>query len=505
MSMRTASLLGVLQKDDGTSLYQHLCETLSRLHETDDPLAAFELLSKYVRDGRFPGVRPADFDVQEQDPLAEKREAYGAKTRALEVVQEGMRIGDVADFWEQSRMLRLAGLGFSDAESYALSLSIRKLALSRPDAKSVRFWGKVLGTERDYYIVELQLQGEDQHNRRQGDDKIFDEIEDNYTEPRGVGANAFVYMACNELTEGWVQLPPAEPAKICRSREINRFLSGRLDAQVWSHPAFPWPEVDLLRSMIARITHSTMLSPDGYFAPGPEEAPNDLIVAKEFNMPEDTTAQASWVHCRPYLGANGRISYPDTQSEKLADEKYEALKARLDQQKEKDFFPESLVLGSIEAEAQTMADIEEARGLPEGTAAPADQWIIRKMGDMGSYDFADKGAKSYAVTVVASVRYPGAHTVSQGNNFCNIYVGNMVKKQRAFLPQGIGERSVLAVADASWWKRSKACNFELAPCPIMDEPDETKELIVQEDQEGDATPEALEGEESEGDEPAPGS
>jgi radial spoke head protein 4A len=441
--------------------------------------------------------------VRKVDPLAAQRENHGAKTKALEA-SSTQRIGDVADYWEQSRMLRLAGLGFSDQENYALSLSIRKLAASRADCKSARFWGKILGTEQDYYVVELSLEGQDQHNRAKGDDKIFDEIEDSYVEPRGTGANQFVYMVCNDLTEQWVQLPSAVPTKIVRSRQINRLLTGRLDAPVWSHPAFPWPEVDLLRSMIARITHSTMLSPEGFFAPGPEGQENELLENKEFAMPEDPAAPEAWVHCRPYLGLNGRISYPDTGNEKLADDKYEALRAALDKAKEKDFFPEAPILGGIAAEEQTLTDMNEARGLPEQTPAPNKQWFIRKTGDLGQYDLGEKGVKSYAVTVVSSERYPGAFVVSQGSKFCNVYIGNMVKKQRAFLPQGVSDRSDIAPADATRFNRSKGCNFELAPGVIQDEPDETKELITQEDQEGEDQLGA-EGEDGEEDEePGPG-
>merc|ERR1712205_227788 len=114
----------------------------------------------------------------------------------------------------------------------------------------------------------------------------------------------------------------------------------------------------------------------------------------------------------------------------------------------------------------------------------ADPWLLvvkeegstfKVFGDTSTYAFPDPvGPKSYAVTVVESLRFPGAYSVAQGDSFANIYVGYGVKKQRAFLPL-----------------------IEMAPGPIMDEPKDMPELIK--DDEQDMVDDAEEPEEPEDD------
>ena len=122
---------------------------------------------------------------------------------------------------------------------------------------------------------------------------------------------------------------------------------------------------------------------------------------------------------------------------------------------------------------------------PKWKAKLKDPWLLvvkddaptfKVFGDTSTYNFADI-PKSYAVTVVESLRFPGAYTVAQGDNFANIYVGYGVKKQRAFLPL-----------------------IEMAPSTIMDEPKDHPELIKDDDQDmvDDAEAEEEEGEEDGG-------
>merc|ERR1719387_2028869 len=266
--------LGVLHKEDsGGSLYAHLCEVLGRLHEAEDPLASFELLSKYVRDVANPPVKGADLTVAETASQASARSAWIAKLGSL-TAQTEVSLGDVKDFWTDSRMMRIAGLGFSDYESYALSLSIRKLATETKGVSSARFWGKILGTKNDYFIAELEFVGKDAFVKT----NLLAELSDylpslqEYVEPRGVGVNKYVYFCTTSVNGEWIQLPNAVPSQIKASRAINKFFTGDLSTPIWSHPPFPWTEKELLRSMIARITHSTMLAPAGYFE---EKAPDE--------------------------------------------------------------------------------------------------------------------------------------------------------------------------------------------------------------------------------------
>jgi hypothetical protein len=58
----------------------------------------------------------------------------------------------VSDFLEDSQVLQWAGIGFGKQEVYRLQKSLKKLAASV--GVPLRFFGKIRGTEQDYYIVE---------------------------------------------------------------------------------------------------------------------------------------------------------------------------------------------------------------------------------------------------------------------------------------------------------------------------------------------------------------
>ena len=53
-------------------------------------------------------------------------------------------------------MLEWAGVGFGEEKVLMLSKSIRRLAVLS-GAESLRFWGKIFGKEKDYWIVEGSL------------------------------------------------------------------------------------------------------------------------------------------------------------------------------------------------------------------------------------------------------------------------------------------------------------------------------------------------------------
>lgn len=501
--------LGVLHKEDsGGSLYAHLCEVLGRLHEAEDPLASFELLSKYVRDVANPPVKGADLTVAETASQASARSAWIAKLGSLSAQTE-VSLGDVKDFWTESRMMRIAGLGFSDYESYALSLSIRKLATETKGVTSSRFWGKILGIKNDYFIAELELTGKDAAAKTNPLAELSDYLPglEEYVEPRGVGANKYVYFCTTSVNGEWVMLPNAVPSQIKASREINKLFTGELSTPIWSHPPFPWTEKELLRSMIARITHSTCLAPMGYYEEKVDEnaeegAPAEIARGawEGFGATAPNTP-GSWAHARPYLRDNGRCSFatPPEEGEEGVSPETKAAIDKLTADKEAD----ANEAGGGEPEKpwyfQTLeAEIDWCKGKfddlgkalaenPKWKAKLKDPWLLvvkedaptfKVFGDTSTYNFADPiGPKSYAVTVVESLRFPGAYTVAQGDNFANIYVGYGVKKQRAFLPL-----------------------IEMAPSTIMDEPKDHPELIKDDDQDmvDDAEAEEEEGEEDGG-------
>ena len=66
-------------------------------------------------------------------------------------------------------------------------------------ASQLRFWGKIYGTYKDYWVVEGIL------------DAAEEDSADTTMEKRGEGVNKFVYWVTDNLLEDWVQLPDIKP------------------------------------------------------------------------------------------------------------------------------------------------------------------------------------------------------------------------------------------------------------------------------------------------------
>jgi len=67
-------------------------------------------------------------------------------------------------------------------------------------AGNVRFFGKIHGTEQDYYVAEGTLEGGDEEGEKPAD-----------FEARGSGVNKFVYWVTNNVFATWTRLPDLLP------------------------------------------------------------------------------------------------------------------------------------------------------------------------------------------------------------------------------------------------------------------------------------------------------
>jgi radial spoke head protein 4A len=56
------------------------------------------------------------------------------------------------NFAEEAEMLEWAGVCFGEEDTYRLGKSIKRLAVMS-GAERMRFAGKILGTEKDYWVV----------------------------------------------------------------------------------------------------------------------------------------------------------------------------------------------------------------------------------------------------------------------------------------------------------------------------------------------------------------
>ena len=143
-------------------------------------------------------------------------------------------------------------------------------------AASLRFWGKIKGTQADYYVAEAVLAG----GEAEGGQEEAETQEPG--EPRGVGVNQFAYFVANSPLAEWVALPDLKPRHINNARRIKQMLTGNLNSKIYTNPFFFETEKFYLRAQIARISLSTTLCPKGLFRTV-EESVRDI----EDNTPEE--------------------------------------------------------------------------------------------------------------------------------------------------------------------------------------------------------------------------
>jgi len=79
-------------------------------------------------------------------------------------------------------------------------------------------------------------------------------------------------------------------------------FTGNLNATINSYPPFPGKEKHLLKTQIARITHSTVISPRGLYKTNDENA-KIIEFEEEFKLPEFAELQnlENWVHLYPHI------------------------------------------------------------------------------------------------------------------------------------------------------------------------------------------------------------
>jgi len=342
-------------------------------------------------------------------------------------------------------------------------MSLRKLATDCPSIENLRLWGKILGTTGDYYVAEGLLQFTPS---APADGPIMPGSPEDDVEPRGTGANTFTYWVSAGGSSPWIRLQAARGSHIASSRRIKKMLTGDLSSAVNTMPWFSGSEKHLLRSQIARISATCKLAVAGYLEANENEDTGfkSLKPVEEFEFPghDDLKTEAGWVHASPYLLASGKSTWPDL--EPLTDLVSEEVMKGLQEQQEAE--PAKEWLEGI------AADLEELK--PDG-AETSPAWSIRVYGDQGLYNVAD-ATKSYRVTAVRSLVWPGAVTVAQGSKFANLYVGNGLKAGTLVPPS----------KDSGLPLRGTAPFFPLVPDDIMDEPADVEEQEEPNPQQDDA-------------------
>jgi len=391
---------------------EHLGRVIDRV-VTEKPIDAYgfvEVLSRLVKES----AAPKDAPVATQEEITSRAD-YSNKVMVLNKVptdgepgaEDGAAIPVCAipDFMEEAELISWAGVGFGDVESYKITCSLRNMAAKvGNDAgfSKVRIWGKIQGSEKDYYVAEAQLEG--------GGDVPEDEPD---MEAPGSGVNSYAYYVTNDLSEDWTKLPDLKPREIVAVRQIKKLVTGNLNAKVTTVPYFPGGEAVLLRAQIARISADTTLCLNGFLVQEDPEDENSAI--KEADDPPfvplpmaDLAKSESWTHCAPHVLKNGRTTHAEVPEEEEDNPEQIRMVKRMKAEQEAD--PKRKVLRGLQSD-----------GL---------QWNIKQVGDDGVYKNALPGPegtvlkpKSYGVTVVRSLTWPGAVCVARGAQFTNLYVG----------------------------------------------------------------------------------
>eukprot|EP01112_Ceratiomyxa_fruticulosa_P018342 TRINITY_DN5842_c0_g1_i1.p1 TRINITY_DN5842_c0_g1~~TRINITY_DN5842_c0_g1_i1.p1 ORF type:complete len:551 (-),score=159.63 TRINITY_DN5842_c0_g1_i1:322-1821(-) len=412
--------LSFLQKADktGTSLYDHLADVLLKVleHKPDNALNNFENLSFEVKHSKSTTPNaPTNKQVPQQDNTQNKQIISLFKTSHQAVSEsefpeddELPNDGEFPDLLEEANILEWAGVGIGKEETYRIMLSM-KFLLEKNPLKSVRLFGKILGTKRDYYVCEAQYKdGEGELDEQEEAENVnAAKKEASIPSEEFVGTNKHTYWVCNKPGDEWVKLPNVTPAQISTARKISKFFTGDLDANVISYPPFPGKEASLLRAQLARITAATSISPKGFYGFEEEDDVQDdsnLILADPEYQSLSTQLllePSNWVHHAEHILPQGRCTY------------FRVRRRNEDGEEEEG--------GEEGEEGEEDYDEEEERGPRLLTEITED----KPLGKVSSWSarLSTTHSRKFAYAYVRSNRWPGAYAISYGNKYANIYVG----------------------------------------------------------------------------------
>lgn len=99
----------------------------------------------------------------------------------------------------------------------------------------MRFWGKIIGSQKDYFIAEGVNEGAEEG-------ELAPDVE-----PRGSGVNKFQYWVTNSIDGDWTELPLITPEQIRTSRNLKYLFTGDLQKQIITNPYFNGKEAHLLK------------------------------------------------------------------------------------------------------------------------------------------------------------------------------------------------------------------------------------------------------------------
>ncbi|XP_043849837.1 radial spoke head protein 6 homolog A [Dromiciops gliroides] len=430
------------------SLYEHLVNLLTKIlnERPEDPLAILESLNRTVQQEWFHKKLDTLRDDPEMQPtyeMAEKQKILflrGAGEGEQEMEEEVTEI-PVPNIIESGFYFEQAGVGLNSDETFRIFLSLKQLVEQQP-IQTCRFWGKILGLERNYLVAEVEfregeeeeeeeeaeelvegagegVEGRGEEEGEEDEEKEVDEPPKSTWKPPPVipredsrtGANKYLYFVCNEPGRTWTKLPHVTPAQIVNARKIKKFFSGHLERPIVSYPPFPGTEANYLRAQIARISAGTQISPLGFYQFGEEEGDEEEEGGAGRDSYEENPdfegipvgelvdSLANWVHHTQHILPQGRCTWvnPNQKSEEEEELGEEEEKADEPEEVEQEIGPPLLTPLSEDAEILQLAP-----------------WTARLSCNL---------CPQYSVAVMRSNLWPGAYAYATGRKFENIYIG----------------------------------------------------------------------------------
>lgn len=95
----------------------------------------------------------------------------------------------------------------------------------------LRFFGKIRGTDNDYYIAEGEGGGCEEGGEEGGE--VAPDVE-----ATGTGVNKFSYWVSHSSLGAWTKLPDISPADVGAGRAIKILFTGDLDRQIYADPYY---------------------------------------------------------------------------------------------------------------------------------------------------------------------------------------------------------------------------------------------------------------------------
>ena len=332
------------------------------------------------------------------------------------------------DYYTLFNKISWSGVGLDEKTSFILTNSIRNLS-AKLQAGFLKFFGKIYGMEKDYYIVQASDYDSPEENK-EGEEKEKDPKMENRKED---GVNQYAYFVTNDLTGDWVELPDVTPDQIIGSRLIRYTFTGDLERNIYTNPYFNGQEKHYLRCQISRIYHGTKLVPsiNHYNIEDPEN-PFKAFVLNEKPRPfkhEDLINLKTWIHYPPSILKQGRVSHFIEAPEDADPEEFKKKQMELDpfEKRIKPVTEDNLIQGASQISNIKITPWKLTQYMEENIYVnPYIKLLDEKAPD---FDPAEQKENKcdYSLICVKSLIWPGAYNFYFDKNCYFFYFGNGLK------------------------------------------------------------------------------